>query len=290
MDVSDDTRTADTVRPLAPVAVRVSVVVVGAVLGWLGIAWLGSRLWGEESSLLRHAASAVLAFAVAGVLVVGARRLRDRRPLRTLGLGGGGGAVRDLLLGALTWLLPAAVGFGVVTAAGWLRVEVAGSLAGVVGVVALLVVLVLVYEAVPEELLFRGYVHRNLTGALAPWLAVLVQSVLFTAFGTALWVATEGWGVLLDRSLLFLGMGVVTGCVRLISGSVWATVGWHLAFQVVMQLALSGQYLAVSLSDEGVFLLATAVAAFVASPTIAGLLWRGPQNWSRPEPEAVPER
>src|SRR5690606_315451 len=154
-------------------------------------------------------------------------------------------------------LLPAAVGLGIAVAAGWLRIDIDATLTATVGVVLLLVVLVLVYEAFPEELIFRGYVYRNLTAAMASWLAVLVQSLAFAAFGTTLWVVTEGWGVLLERLVLFFGMAVVAGCIRLISGSVWATIGWHLAFQVVMQLFLSSQYLEVSVSSDGVFILAT---------------------------------
>jgi len=122
---------------------------------------------------------------------------------------------------------------------------------------------------------------------MPPWLAVLVQALIFAVSGTALWVVTEGWGVLLDRLVLFAGMGVVTGCVRLISGSVWATVGWHLAFQVAMQLVLSSQYLDVTVSNGTTFVVATAVVACATSTTIAGLLWSGEENWARREPETV---
>lgn len=268
-----------------PVAARLAVVVTGALLGWLAIAALTTRVWGEGLSLARHALSAVAALLIAGALVVAARRLLDRRPVGTLGLSGGKRAARDLLYGALSWLLPAAVGLAVALAAGWLRIEIDATLAETVGVVLLLVLLVLVYEAFPEELLFRGYVYRNLTAAVAPWLAVLVQALAFMLFGTALWVITEGWGVLLERLVLFFGMGVVVGCIRLISGSVWAAVGWHLAFQVVMQLVLSSQYLEVAVSNETVFVVATAVVAFATSTTIAGFLWPGKENWTRPEPD-----
>lgn len=279
---------AETAPPRLPVAVRVGVVTVGALLGWLVIAELGTRAWGEGPSLMRHAVSAVSALLVACALTGGARRFLDGRPLRTLGLPGGRQALRDLLYGALSWTLPAAVGLGVALAAGWVRIEVDATPAETAGVVLLLVVLVLVYEALPEELLFRGYVYRNLSAVLAPWLAVVVQALLFATFGTVLWVVTSGWGVLTERLVLFTGMAAVAGCVRLISGSVWATVGWHLAFQVVMQLVLSSQYLEVSVSDETVFVVATAVVAFAASATVAGLLWRGQENWSRPEPDVVP--
>lgn len=279
-----------TTPPRLPVAVRVAVVVLGALLGWLAIAALGTRLWDEGPSLLRHAVSAGLAVAIAGGLVIVARRLLDRRPLATLGLSWGSTAVRDLLYGALSWLLPAGVGLGVALAAGWVRISIDASFAETAGVALVLVALVLLYEAIPEELLFRGYVYRNVITVMAPWLAVLVQALAFAAFGTALWVVTAGWGVLLERLVLFFGMGVVTGCIRLIAGSVWATVGWHLAFQVVMQLVISSQYLAVTVSNETVFVVATAAVAFATSTTIAGFLWRGQENWTRPEPDVVPAR
>lgn len=282
------TQATEPARPPLPVAVRVAVVLAGALLGWLAIAALGTRVWGEGPSLARHLASAVLALVVASALVGAARRLLDRRPSGELGLPGGRRAIQDLLLGALSWLLPAAIGLSIVLGAGWLDVEIDATLAETAGVVLLLLVLVLVYEAVPEELIFRGYVQRNLTAAMRPWLAVLVQALLFATFGTTLWVITEGWGVLLERLMLFFGTGVVTGCIRVISGTVWATVGWHLAFQVVMQMFLSSQYLEVTVSDETVLVVATAVAAFVTSTTIAGFLWRGRQNWTRPEPDEVP--
>lgn len=281
---------AEVAPPRLPVAARLAVVVMVALLGWLAIAALTTRVWGEGLSLARHAVSAVAALLIAGALVVAARRLLDRRTLATLGLSRGRSAARDMLLGALSWLLPAAIGLVVALAAGWLRIEIDATLTETVGVVLLLVVLVLVYEAIPEELIFRGYVYRNLTAAMAPWLAVLVQALTFTVFGTALWVITEGWGVLLERLVLFFGMGVVVGCVRLISGSVWAAVGWHLAFQVVMQLVISSQYLEVTVSNETVFVVVTAVVAFATSTTIAGFLWPGKENWTRPEPDVGPAR
>lgn len=279
------TSSAVPTRPVLPVGVRVGLVATGALAAWLLIAFGGAALWGEAPSLARHAANAATAFVLGGLLVVTARRTLDRRPLATLGLSTGVRALRDMALGALTWLLPAAAGLATALAAGWLNVTIHATVGETVGVVLVVALLVLVYEAVPEELVFRGYVYRNLATVLAPGLAVVGQALLFAAFGTILWVATAGWGVLGERLVLFAGMAVVAGCIRLVSGSVWATVGWHLAFQTVTQLFLSGRYLEVSVSDTTVFTLVTAVAAFATSAGVAGLLWRGPQNWTRPEPE-----
>lgn len=272
-------------RPLIPLLPRILIVAVGALVIWLVIAALGTALWGEEMSLSRHVANALVTCILAILLVVSARRLLDRRPVVTLGLPLGLPALRDLLCGVLTWLLPAAAGVGVALVAGWLRIEIEAALLDVVGAVLLLTVLVFVYEAFPEELIFRGYIYRNLAIVVAPWLAVLMQALTFAAFGTALWVVGSGWEVLAERFVLFLGLAVVTGCLRLIAGTVWAGMGFHLAFQVTMQLFLSGRYLDVALSDEMVFVVATAVVAFASAVTIAGTLWRGPQNWSHREPE-----
>lgn len=275
-------------RPLIPLVPRLLIVAVGALVIWLGVAALGTALWDEEMSLSRHVVNALATVALAVVLVSAARRLLDRRPLVTLGLSVRPHALRDLLYGSLTWLLPAASGLAVALVAGWLRIEFGTALLEIAGAVLLLTVLVFVYEALPEELIFRGYIYSNLTTALAPGLAVLIQALLFAAFGTALWVVGSGWDVLTERFVLFLGLAAVTGCLRLIAGSVWSAMGFHLAFQVTMQLFLSGRYLDVTISDERVFVVATAVVAFASAVTIAGLFWRGPQNWRLPEPDTPP--
>ncbi len=264
---------------------RLAVVGGGALAVWLLVAWVGTAVWGSEMSLTRHAVNALATFVLAGALVTGARRVLDRRRLTTLGLPRGLPAVRDLLYGMATWALPAAVGLAVALGAGWLRIDIDATVMETVGAALLLVALVLVYEAFPEELIFRGYIHRNLSTTMAPWRAILVQALIFAAFGTTLWVITNGWGVLLERLVLFFGLGIVTGCIRLISGSVWGSVGFHLAFQVAMQLVLSDRYLEVTLSSDWAFIAATAVVAFATATTIAGFLWRGRENWTRPEPD-----
>src|SRR5690554_1321507 len=90
--------------PRMPLVLRLVVVGVGALAIWLAIALLGTALWGEESSLTRHVVNALSALVLAGLLVVSARRLLDRRPMATLGLTRGLTALRDVLYGALTWL------------------------------------------------------------------------------------------------------------------------------------------------------------------------------------------
>ncbi|MDS2172281.1 CPBP family intramembrane metalloprotease [Nesterenkonia sp. CL21] len=277
--------------PRLSLPARLSVTVLGCLAIWVSVTHLTALWWGDEMTLGRHVANAVGVLLLAVPMVVVLRRLIDRRPLATLGLPGWSTALTDLVRGMLTWVLPAGIGLAAVVLFGWVEIRVDAAPGELLGAVLLLILLVFVFEAFPEELIFRGYIYRNLADVMAPWVAVVVQALLFSAFGTVLWVITAGWGVLLERSVMFFAMAVVVGLLRVMSGSIWGPIGFHLAFQVTMQLVLSSHYAAIEVDDEAIFTLATAVLAFCAATTVAALLWRGPVNWSTPEatPEATPQ-
>src|SRR5690606_30846634 len=95
---------------------------------------------------------------------------------------------------------------------------------------------------VPEELAIRGYVYTNLSEIMPPWLAVLTQAVLFMLWAFALVALLQAmgvgsdWSTDIDRAILFLSFGVSLALVRLWTGSLWGSIGYHLAFQVTMGL------------------------------------------------------
>jgi uncharacterized protein len=91
--------------------------------------------------------------------------------------------------------------------------------AGLAITVAMLVVLVSAFEAFPEALIMRGYIQRNLTAAMPPWLADVVHTLLFVVFGSVLWTVTTGWEAAAEQAVVFLGMGIVLGCIRVGPGS-----------------------------------------------------------------------
>lgn len=279
-------REAITARRGATLIVKLVIVTAGALLIWLCVITLNDRLLGEEMSLVKHIANAAGVFVLTVPLIFGARRYLDRQPPSALGFTAGQSAWRDALYGGAAWLVPAGVGAMACLAFGWLEIRVESSALELVGAVLLLTLLAFAYEALPEELIFRGYIYRNLESVVAPWAAVAGQAALFTVWGTALWVILNGWDVLLERSILFLAMGLVLGCLRLISDSLWATIGFHVAFQVTMQLFL-GRYAEIDVSDDGVFALAIAVFAFCTATTIAGFLWPGKHRWTKREPESA---
>lgn len=177
------------------------------------------------------------------------------------------------------------MGIWTALALGWVELAPRMAVPELVGHLALLAVLVLLYEALPEELIFRGYLYRNLNTVMAAWLATVTQAALFALFGTALWVLSNGWEVLGERVVLFFSMAIVLGCLRVVTGNVWACIGFHLVFQVTAQAVLGGQLFEVR-GDETGFMLALA-GPFVFGVLVAVLLSRRGGNWRERVPDPV---
>lgn len=223
-------------KKLHPYA-RVAIVLIVATLIWRLAFFFGGAIFGGTSSdyqLYRHIAHALLVFALAVPAVLLLWTWLDRRPFSELGLGSPKSAWKDFLIGAGIWLVPASVGAALCLAFGWVTIEIVRPLGDILAFVPLLALLVFLYEAFPEELIFRGYIYANLAQRLKGYRVVLVQAALFTLWGVAIGAAAS-W----DRIAFFFFASWMLGSLRMISGSVWATVGFHVAFQTVAQLLLN---------------------------------------------------
>ncbi|WP_017572450.1 CPBP family intramembrane glutamic endopeptidase [Nocardiopsis halotolerans] len=255
---------------------RIAAVMVATFLIWQLMGWISDRLPESPQGGPRHWVNALTVFVLAVPMVWLARRYLDRRPWGGLLLTGPRRGWAPFLAGAASWLLPGMAGLVAAVLLGWVDITANRPLPETVAAVAVLVVLVLLFEAVPEELIFRGYLFRNLNTVMSGWLAVLAQAALFTVFGLALWIPEAGWGVLSERLPLFLGMGVVLGCVRLVTGNVWACVGFHVAFQTVAQALLNGDLFTVG---DAWGLLIPLVLPFVFGAMLAALFTRDEGTW-----------
>ncbi|WBB62862.1 CPBP family intramembrane metalloprotease [Streptomyces sp. WMMC500] len=256
---------------------RVLTVFAAAVLLWLFV-FYGTPL-GHDYDRPTHVARAVLTAVLVVPAVVLARRLLDRRPWRGLGLPLSRTGARHFLLGAACWLLPAAAGFALCLATGWVEVTRTEPVAEAAGVWAMLVVLVFLYEALPEELVFRGYIQRNLLTALAAGWTVVIQAVLFTLFGLLVGVVDSPF-----RALVFLTFGALLGAFRVATGDIWAGIGFHVAYQSVAQLFV-GEGAAFEVSGEGVFgLVALGGLPFYAAWTYLSRRHRDTLDWSATAP------
>lgn len=228
------------VGPRAPLAVRLTAVFAGAVLVWLAVLHGVGAFFDQDPRVDRvgHAVRAICTAVLAGSLVVLARRFLDRRPWAELRLTGPRAGLPWLLRGMLFWLVAASLGLALTLGLGWADVEVQGWGPGTLLLAVYLPVLVFLFEALPAELVFRGYLYRNLADRYGRGFAVVGQAVLFTVFGVLVGAAPSA-----DRVVLLATFALVLGILRAVSGNLWAPIGFHLLFQTVAQLdrAAAGQ-------------------------------------------------
>jgi uncharacterized protein len=219
-----------TVQRRPPLVVRVAIVFGAATLIWLVVRWIGDGLFGSDYHRGRHVLSAVLTSALVVPMVMVAYRRLDRLPWP--GRRGAAGPARLIRTGAAAYLIPAALAVTALVLLGRLGIGLdAGPVRAVLSTLAL-IMLVFLYEALPEELVFRGYLFRNLATALPAWAVVLVQALLFTLFGVAVGAATS-----VERVAVLFGFAIVQGTIRAMTGSLFVVVGFHLAFQTAEQIA-----------------------------------------------------
>lgn len=225
------------------VPARIGVVWTSMVLIWVAVAVLRSELLAPGLSFDGWRAVESLIGGTLGVgLVVVACRVLDGRTLPSIGLRFSRRDLTAFWAGAALWTALAAIGLLLGALAGAFSVTLGPPSWMMVGWLLLQVGLVLSYEALPEELALRGYIYTNLAERTSRWLAVLLQAVLFMLWAFALvWLLQTlgvgaSWSIDIDRAILFLTFGISLALVRLWTGSLWGSIGYHLAFQVVMGL------------------------------------------------------
>lgn len=256
---------------------RIAIVFIASMAIWLLIGQVANRLFGADYSRTGHVVRAVLTSLLVVPFIIWACRFLDRRPWGELGLTSIRTGWRPLLVGMVCWLIPAAIGTILCFALGWTQITPQAPVTEIVGFTLLLVVLVFLYEALPEELIFRGYFYRNLAEKMPVWVAVVVQAVLFTVFGFILAIVSDRLSP--DRMLLFFAFGIVNGIFRAVTGSVWTSIGFHTVFQTAAQLMGDvGGYFAITNPDP------LTVFAFGALPfgfgmTLLGMFYKHRTLW-----------
>lgn len=168
-----------------------------------------------------------LTLAVGAIVIVGlALRLEGAR-WASVGLAR---PLRGLGQGAAWWLVPAALGLTIAAFAGWGQVTLIAGPGDAVPKFIALAALVFLSEALPEELIFRGYLQSRLTGLVGAWGGLLIQAALFTGFAVLIGAAAD------PMQIGFIAaFGVALGVLRAATGTLWAPIGFHLAFMTVQQ-------------------------------------------------------
>ncbi len=196
------------------------------IVGYTTLTVLAKVLYAVFGLLIASVAGVFAGAAIANALVI---RIYERRRLPDIGLHWNASSARSLLIGMgggiaagmVAVLLPAGAGL-----ATWQPVaESNSSIGGFVFLTA-----VLLFGAVGEEMLFRGYGLQVLVPVVGPMAAILPMSVLFAAVHAdnqgVSWLAlfnTFLWGVLLAASLLR-------------SGTLWMPIGLHFGWNWILPI------------------------------------------------------
>ncbi|MFC4563961.1 CPBP family intramembrane glutamic endopeptidase [Nocardiopsis mangrovi] len=262
--------------PVWTVPVRIAGA-VGAVIGGLLLltALVGDGAATDTGTLvLRAVGGSVLTILVAALAVLLARSVERSPPQGTQRTGPAEGW-RAFLIGTAAWFLPAALAFGILALLG-APLSVTAPAGRFWGVLALLFLAVLLSEAVPEELVFRGYVTAVLAERLRGWWVVTAQTAAFTLTVLAL---RGGLGIL-DLSL-FATMGFCLGYLRMVTGGVWTGVGFHCAFQTGAQLVLTHDIVGFGGSQPLAMLALGAVPFTAATLLVPALAAKRPDLFAR---------
>ena len=210
------------------IALRICAFAAAMVLIWKGAL---PMLAAAGGSPLRLAAGALVSAAVLAVVLIALRV--DRLGLRAIGHRGDVAGLRAFLAGMALWLLPALAGTALCLAMGWTTIRLESPPATVLAALPALALGVLLVEAFPEELAFRGYLQGLLARRTAQWIALLVQAALFVLFAWAIGAlgSAQQW-------MFIPGFGLILGLVRALSGSFWTSMGVHFAWMTTTQLLL----------------------------------------------------
>lgn len=196
------------------------------IVGYVALTVLAKLLYAVLGLLIASVAGVFAGAAIANALAI---RIYERLRLPDIGLHWNAASARSLLIGTAggalagmaVVLLPAAAGL-----ASWQpAAESNASPGGFVFLTAMLL-----FGAVGEEMLFRGYGLQVLIPVMGPMAAILPMSVLFAAAHAdnqnVSWLAlfnTFLWGVLLAASLLR-------------SGTLWMPIGLHFGWNWILPI------------------------------------------------------
>lgn len=268
-----------------------------ALAGWTGEVVEASLGIGSRA---RYGLQALI---MSGIVVPGIWWLRtrvDRHPL---------GGLR--VLGFQRWLASFGVGAGLIALPlivivlltnlfGWATVTL--NLTGsALGTLAAGIGTVFFFEALPEELVFRGYIYRNLNTVLPRWAAgaltvalfvllpVVVVSIQHRLLGMEVSVggASTITGSYLITMLLF---GTFVQYLRILSGTIWTGVGFHFAFILINRIMGPRPTHMIRFSDvtaQGPMLATTLAIVVLLLTALLVYPWlaKRPVGWGGREPE-----
>lgn len=149
------------------------------------------------------------------------------------------------ITGVLLAIVLASLGFMIATSQGWIIIEQWHTPDHWFAALLINSLIAFLYEALPEELALRGMMYDVLRHRFSTWLAVLFQTLLFVCVPIAvnqieaIVGLAPGNVINLPYIILILCFGICLQLLRLWTGSLWTTIGFHLAFLEINRFVIS---------------------------------------------------
>ncbi|MGN8646571.1 lysostaphin resistance A-like protein [Gracilibacillus sp. HCP3S3_G5_1] len=161
--------------------------------------------------------------------------------------------------GVLLAVALASVGIVIASSLGWITIETWHTPDQWLVPLLINIVIAFLYEALPEELALRGLVYDVLRHRFAAWAAVLLQTLLFlsvpltTTLLQVLVGLAPGNTITISYVMLILLFGICLQLLRLWTGSLWTSIGFHLAYLEITRFVVSANYGANIISYQELF-------------------------------------
>lgn len=208
--------------------------IIGIELGQRGI-----QLWANQ---------ALKGILLSGIVVAAVWLLRKRDGFvpKDIGHETKQKAFKKFLLGISLILIPLAITIAIAMISGWGGLQINSS-GPVISAMLFSFVLTFLTDALPEELLFRGYIYTNLNTKYNKIKSSMITIALFASLpAVSMLIQKEllGYEVLIGGAntittsyiitLIFFGAFILY--LRILTGSLWTGVGFHLVFVFMNQL------------------------------------------------------
>lgn len=257
------------------------------LLAWLGffgcVLIIGMTVQAATARLppvISHAAAGLGITAGALGLVLLLRRHADRRPWSGIGLTVDRAAIPYLLFGIVLAAIVTTVAAAATVQLGLAdwgpSADTTKELAEQgLATTIMIAISTLLVQGFPEELVFRGYMFRNLGGTLSLWATVASSSLIFGSMH----VFSNSEATTLGERVLYAvaatGFGLMLAACRTVTGTLWLGIGFHGGYD-----AFNGRFTTV---HQGAvipaWLIVFGVLITGAALTIAVRQWRASLDW-----------
>ena len=215
---------------MTAIVVRIGIVMLLGIAAWNFVIYISDLTSGEEYSRLTHFFIALLTtFFTIALLGIVCRI--DKISWKNLGQASLRANIFSFFVGFLLWTIPAFIGLCICLMLGWVDITFHTDFNTLLLSILILVVTVFLMEALPEELIFRGYIYRYLHVSFPHSLTVILQSLLFTLFAYFI-----GAMYSVEQIQFIPGFAFILGYFRAVSGNVWTSIGFHVAIMTATQI------------------------------------------------------